>query len=151
VRRIYPGAILALFLVIVYLYVSNRDTTESFQQNVLLLESKLAMVNDECETRIAIVKAGSAVLTECPEPVDGKTFAEFMNSLPPEFSEKLSADITKSLTFGACVSFWDKAGGKYGRLRDKAERRKRIRLNNALLPPEQTAHDYDTTAEPAAE
>ena len=143
--------ILALSLVIVYLYVSNRDTTKALQESIRLLDSKLAMINDECETRIAIVKAGSAVITECSEPVDGKTFSEFMNSLPPEFSEKLSADITKSLTFGAYASFWNKAGGECGRLMDKAERKKRIRLNNELSPPQQITHDNDSTAEPVAE
>lgn len=135
-RLLLALLICGLFFTVVYQYSENRKTTQGLRDRIRSLESKVGAFNDECETRIAVIKAETGKQYECPEPLDGRTLSEFISTMPPDFVNKLSADISQNITSGAC-----------GKLSEKAARKKRPRLKNVDTP----AIPDDTPAEPVTQ
>lgn len=49
--------LIALCSVIVYLYLNNKKTTASLQNQIRSLEKKISTMDDACETKLALLKA----------------------------------------------------------------------------------------------
>jgi hypothetical protein len=129
----YLFIIILLSLCLLYMFSSHKKEVLLLQQKINALESGLARVNDECETRIATIKSTKEI---CPEPADGLAMSDFINSMPPEFATKFSAELSRNLAPGLCEKMPDRFSKK---------KRQRSSSDTRLISPN------DTTSESSAE
>lgn len=115
------------------MYTGYSREIQALKQKLIFLESGLARANDECETRVATIKASKDI---CPEPVNSVSMSEFVNSMPPEFASRFSAEIARNLAPGLCEKMPDRFSKK---------RKQKPAFHPKPLSPD------DTTAESAEE
>lgn len=74
-KHLQTFLILTLALALVVLYISSRRSIDSLKRRIVSLESRITLSNDECETKIAYLKAAYAQrIQKDPVPAQlGKT------------------------------------------------------------------------------
>lgn len=115
-KRCAVLAIGGLTLALLWQHLENRRTVGALRTKIQALEANVTTMNDQCETRIAVLKADLAEQLALAESMDGRTFAEFLSSMPPDFAEHLSAELAGIFRAGIC-----------GRLEETAVERKKRR------------------------
>lgn len=122
-KRLQLIVIIVLSAALVFLYVDDRRRIESLTSRIVFLEEGIKKVSDECETRIALLKAEETPRTPERTKRGGKPLVDLMEKLPvnprevkknafDEVSEGLKLDRGQEKSMAEALEEFEKAKGK---------------------------------------